>query len=370
MIMPTIYIIVALIILIPALSPNRYKSKAIVISMLLMFIPFGLSLEMTQDWAGYYSRFYGENTGDLQLESFYVFLMKVCKPIGMLGFNIVCAIFNLSVYYLYIQKVMPKNYAWIFFAVFMLRIMLGFTMIDTNRQTLAISFILLGVYIQLFLKVFFKNKKGLYYICIFLCYLAAINTHTSAFIALPIVVIPLICDKVKEWQLWILFVLFILTFFIDFRSLTGIFLSALSLFADENRDYFSQYSDELALRSMSVPEQSIYGILLFLFIYYYKSFRREEKTLLLCSMLFITFQGYVMFTLARILSYYRIFIPICLPFFFYTIINKKIINKYVAWGIVALVVAYCLYDFQKGMVTDLYSRWLNLKTVFDAPVWY
>lgn len=368
--MPTIYIIVALIILIPVLSPNRYKSKAIVISMLLMFIPFGLSFEMTNDWTGYYSRFYGENTGELQLESFYVFLMRICRPLGMIGFNMVCAAFNLSVYYLFIRKVVPKTYAWIFFAVFMLRIMLGFTLIDTNRQTLAISFVLLGVYVQLFLKDFFKNKRLLYYAIIILCFLAAVNIHTSAFVTLPIIVLPYMCEKVKEWQLWVLFVLFLLTFVIDFRSLTSTFLTALSLFAGDNFDYFSQYSGELSLRSMSVPEQSIYGILLFLFIYFYKFFKKEEKVLLICSMLFITFQGYVMFTLARTITYYRIFIPISLPFFFYTIILKRLINKYVAWGIIALVVAYCLYDFQKGIVTDYYNRWLDLKTVFDAPKWY
>lgn len=368
--MPIIYIIIALIVLVPALAPKKLKSKAIIISMLLMFVLFGLSLEMTQDWSGYYRRFYGENTGELQLESFYVFLMSICKPIGMLGFNIVCALFNLSVYYLYIRKVMPKNYAWIFFAVFMLRIMLGLTMIDTNRQTLAISFVLLGVYIQLFLKDFFKQKMVLYYISIFLCFLAAVNIHTSAFIALPIIVLSVICEKVKRWQLWVLFVLFLLTFVIDFKSLTSTFLSAVTLFSGDNADYFSQYSTELSLRSMSIPEQSIYGLLLFLFIYFYKYFSKEEKVLLLSSMLFITFQGYVMFTLARVLTYYRIFIPICLPFFSYTLIRRKLVNKYLVWGVIALVVAYCLYDFQKGIHMDLYNRWLDFKTVFDATEWY
>lgn len=369
--MSIVHLFVASIILCPVLIPKGRKKKGAIISILIMFILFGLEYEMTQDWAGYVKRFYGANDGPLQLESFYVFITSISRPIGFLGFLIVCAVFNLFVYYLYIKRYLPPNFIWLFFAIFMLRISLGFTFIDTNRQTLAISFILLSNYYHLNPPhALIKKWQRLILPTIFL--IMAINTHTSAIIAIPILIIPYIITKIKNKNiLYIFAVIFISSFIIDTSSISN---KVAYLFNSENTNiqYFSAYTSEIRKRSFSIVEQGIYCILLYLLIENFHIFTTRQKVFVICSLIFISLEGYAVYTMARALYYYRIFLVFTIPILFYKILRLNCYRKYkeLIYIFIAIIVLYCIYDYQKSIHNNLYNRWLDFKTIFDAPKWF
>ena len=104
------YIIVFLAISIPLFVKD--KKWGLIISMLLLFIPWGFQYRMTQDWDVYILRWMHVNFNERieldggeerTLEPFYVIMLKACKPFTYYGFLIISAFVELSVIYLSIS---------------------------------------------------------------------------------------------------------------------------------------------------------------------------------------------------------------------------------------------------------------------------
>ena len=105
------YFILFLAIFIPLILKGKYSS--LIIAFMLLFIPWGLHYNMTQDWSGNLLSWNIINNstsdvvyshGDTAYESVYTFLVRLFHSIGFMGFQIVIALFALSVLYKYIYE--------------------------------------------------------------------------------------------------------------------------------------------------------------------------------------------------------------------------------------------------------------------------
>lgn len=361
-------VLVFLIIVLPLVFPKKHKDKTVLLSFLLLFIPFGLQYEMTRDWPVYVDRWMQATKGyggqGRELELVYSLIMQLCEPLTYFGYLIVCAIFNLWVFYKYLKKYVPVEWAWLTFAIFLLRVNFAMTYIDTNRQTLAITFTMLGLYMIINPPKRIKNKKILYIISILL-FLAAINIHTSAVIALPIFFFPLLCKHLNSSYLWLFIVVYIGSFFVNFNAISSVVGSY--MMADESLSSFSHYAEEISVREKSFVEQGIYAVLLFLLIRLFDRFTSTEKPLVLAVIVFISFQGYAMYTMLRALFFYQVYSIYIIPLLFAILLsNKKLKVTYV---FLILFVMYSIFSFQRDMRNSNMENWKNFKTIFQAQIW-
>lgn len=366
-----INIIVFAIILLPLLITGKQRKVAIWISFGLLFILFGCQYEMTRDWPVYVNRWLYA-TKDLQtqandLEPFYKLIMRLCMPFSYFGYLMLCAIFNLWVFKKYLDKYVPIYFVWFALAIFLLRVNFAFTYINTNRQTLAITCSMLGLYVLLFPPAWIR-RNGLQYIVCALFAVAAINIHVSAIIALPIFFFPMICKRLKNTNyLWIFMGVYILSFFVDFNSITNTVKSY--MVGSDSLSGFSHYANEIAERAKSIVEQGIYAILLFFLIYEFDKFNVNQRPIALAVIVFISLQGYVMYTMARALLYYQVYsiyvIPLLARRMFIDAGNRKIF----VLCFYAIFLAYCVFSFYRNMFHGNYENWANFKTIFSAPVW-
>ena len=354
----------------PLIIRGRSRKYAIWASFVLLFILFGCQYEMTRDWPVYVNRWLyateGMQTQDRELEVVYTLIMKLCKPLGFFGYLMVCAVFNLWVIKKYIDKYVPPELVWFTLAIFLLRVNFAFTYIDTNRQTLAIMCTMLGLFCVMNPPGWIKNKITLYIICAALL-IAAVNIHTSAIIALPIFFFPWICEKIRNTKfLWIFMGVYFFSYFVDFNAISS--LVGRYMLGSNNLSGFAHYAEEIAERSKSIVEQGIYGILLFFLIYKFDNFRVEEKPLVLSVIVFISLQGYAMYTMMRALFYYQVYSIFVVPLLFRNMLASKR-YKLLVYGFFTVFIAYCLFSFERDIVHENFENWANFKTIFSAPVW-
>ena len=160
---------------------------------------------------------------------------------------------------------------------------------------------------------------------------------------------------------------FIFSFFVDYNSISNVFNTYMT--GNERLSEFSQYTSEIAERSKSIVEQSIYAVLLFLLIHKFNIFNTKEKPIVLAVIIFISLQGYAMYTMARALFYYQVFSIYVIP-----LLAKKMLvdtnkNKLLTYGFFAVLLAYCVFSFNRDIVHENYKKWANFKTIFTAPKW-
>lgn len=361
-------VLVFLIIVLPLVFPQKHKDKAILLSFLLLFIPFGLQYEMTRDWPVYVNRWLQATKGyagqERELEFVYSLIMQLCEPLTYFGYLMVCAVFNLWIFHKYLKRYVPMEWAWLTFAIFLLRMNFAMTYIDTNRQTLAITFTMLGLYMIINPPKQKKNINALYGIS-GLLFLAAINIHTSAVIALPILFFPLLCRYLNSRYLWLFIPIYIGSFIMDFNAISNVVGSYMA--TDESLSSFSQYAEEISVRDKSLVEQGIYGVLLFLLVHLFDRFKSNEKPLLLAVIVFISFQGYAMYTMLRALFFYQVYSIYIIPLLFAMLISSK--KSKLACVFLVLFIAYSVFSFQRDIKNSNMDNWKDFKTVFQAPVW-
>ena len=106
------YFLLIIAIGLPLVVPQRYKYVALIGSMLVLFIPWGLQYEMTQDWDMNFERWTMVNIEHrLEFESgrviepLYAYLMTMFFPkFGFFTWLITCAVIELSVIFYFTRK--------------------------------------------------------------------------------------------------------------------------------------------------------------------------------------------------------------------------------------------------------------------------
>ena len=364
-------IIVFTIILLPLVFRGKRRTCALWVSFALLFILFGCQYEMTRDWPVYVERWLvaTENyrTSGRDLEPFYKSVMFLCKPFTYFGYLMICAVFNLGVFKKYLDKYVPVKLAWLTLAIFLLRTNFAFTYIDTNRQTLAITLCMVGIYCVINPPSWIKSKKALYLISAAL-FFAAVSTHTSAVIALPIFFFPWICEHIKNTKyLWGFMGLYIASYVVNYGAISDIV--GAYMMGSEDLSTFSQYADEISERSKSFIEQGIYATLLFFLIYLFDKFKAQEKPLVLAVIVFISLQGFAMYTMLRALFFYQVYSIYVIPILASKMAEKKGTPRFLTYLFFAIFILYCIYSFNSTMAGENMENWERFQTIFSAPRW-
>lgn len=364
-------IIVFIIILLPLIFGGEFKKYALWASFALLFILFGCQYELTIDWFVYVERWLvatqNYQTDSRDLEPFYKAVMSLCKPFTYFGYLMICAVFNLGVFKKYLDKYVPIELAWLTLAVFLLRTNFAFTYIDTNRQTLAITLCMLGLYCILNPPKWVKSKKMLYVLSAAL-FFAAISTHTSAVIALPIFFFPWICEHIKNSRyLWGFMGIYIASYFVNYNAISDIV--GAYMMGNEDLSTFSHYAAEISERSKSVVEQGIYATLLFFLIYLFDRFEARVQPLVLAVIVFISLQGLAMYTMLRALFFYQVYSIYVIPILVEEMLKRKGASRVLTYLFFTIFILYCIYSFNSTMSSENMENWKHFQTIFSAPKW-
>lgn len=368
--MTTIIFILVSTVLIPMLASKQYKNKAVLVAWALLFFVWAFQYRMTADWFVYVNRWESAvnnvTTETRAIEPVYKAIMQFCEPIGFFGYLILCALFSVYVLKMYVDKYLPSTVKWMFFLTFSMGVTYSLEFINTNRQTLAIMFVMLAVYTLS--NQYVLNKKKKYLIISWGLVIAAFFTHKSAIISVPIMFFPFFVTKeINSKFLYVFLGINLFSFFVDFSALSSIIGTYME--ADSSMEGFAQYSTEIDERSKSFIEQGIYSITLFLLIYNFEKFEKNEKLLILSSMVYLAFQGYAMYTMLRVLSYYRIFFAFTIPLLYLRCNNGKKSYKWIANSFLIVYAAYMVFRLSIDIYGPNYVGYDPFKTIFDASIW-
>lgn len=368
--MTTIIFILVATVLIPLVAPKKYKNKAMLVAWALLFFVWAFQYRMTADWFVYVNRWNGAinnvMTETRAIEPVYKAIMQFCKPIGFFGYLILCALFSVYVLKMYVDKYLPPTIKWMFFLTFSIGLNYSLEFINTNRQTIAIMFVMLAVYTLS--NQYVLNKKKKYWIISCGLVIAAFFTHKSAIVSVPIMFFPFFVTKeVNSKFLYVFLGINLFSFFVDFSALSSIVGTYME--ADSSMEGFAQYSTEIDERSKSFIEQGIYSITLFLLIYNFEKFEKNEKLLILFSMVYLALQGYAMYTMLRVLSYYRIFFAFAIPLLYLRCNDGKKSYKWIANSFLIVYAAYMVFRLSVDIYGPNYVGYDPFKTIFDVSIW-
>ena len=154
-------------------------------AMTILFVFLAIRYEWGNDYRQYIDKFIVYNSIDEfnysdpneRWEVGWIFLYRIFKPFGFFSLVIVLTAFEISVYYWFIKKYIPKEWYW--FAVFIYVFNPNFMLTQSSmmRQTLAMCIVLLSIpYIY---------KKKVIIAALFILFASLF--HSSAKILLPIV---------------------------------------------------------------------------------------------------------------------------------------------------------------------------------------
>ena len=377
------YVIILTAILLPLLSKN--KEIALKISFLALFILWGLQYEMVTDWPGNLARWNDVtsvlseevNVGYRTYEPLFVYLIRQTEAIGFFGWLIICAIFELAIFYILIKQYVPKQYYWLSIFILMLRADLGLLLINSNRQTLSLAFSMLGVIVLLYKnKNIFKNKiefliKSIAFLTIIF---AASNIHSAAKMAYIILPIYILSHYVKQMPFIIIIIVNIAFIFQSFVNVSFLQVWATDFLGDiAIQDSFSSYMTMIdnSKVTFSVIEKSIYFIIMNGALFYYKDFK--DNAIRFFAILVITTiigKVYLYGNLSRALQYYYVYIILLVPHILIICLKSK--EKFIVYfrkPILILICIYSIYAFNRELTHEHYYRWKNLKTIITAPEW-
>lgn len=357
-------------IIVPFVAPFKYKKKAMLISWGLLFFIWAFQYQMSIDWFVYINRWNGAIRGvsleDREIEPLYKLILMSFKPLSFFGYLMACALFGIVVLKKYVDSYIATNRQWIFFLTFSIGVSYFLEFVDTNRQTLAIMFVMIAVYIES--NGYLKTLKIKYWVIALMMIIAAFNIHRSAIITLPMLLFPIfIIKNINYRYLYIFIAIDVFSFFVDFSHLS-LFIE-MSMANETSLDGFNHYVADINERSKSFIEQGIFLLSLLLLIFHFDKFKNNEKPIILCAIIYLAFQGYAMYTMLRALSYYRIFFALAIPLLYMKFSTKNKKMRYIANGLLAFYITYMIYRYSIDINGSNVEGFKNFKTIFDAPVW-
>lgn len=378
------YLILFFAILVLYLSFPQQKEKALIFSMILLFIPWGLQFEMVQDWTANYSRWHIVNNlnqtaqyGNREIEVGYVWLLRFAKPLGFFGYLMACAIIELCIIGIFIQRYVRPQFYWLAIMVLMLNPNYGMLIINSNRQSVTLTLTLIAVFIIFESKrISFLKKNPQYVIYILTTILIGISTQIhsgsySAFVLLAIFILARYYKGEKSsWMFIVCNLLYFGRYFIDSSHWQTLVSSQWTFLGVEG---FDSYIEELdnSIRKYSIVEQFIWIFFMNSAIYFYKKMDLPQRFFMLCLIIGFLGDGYLIRTIARILIYFNIFTIFAIPEIIrqWSRVKNQRIKEFSKF-IFIVSIAYLFFMFYKSQTKGVYyERWADFQTVFSAPLW-
>jgi hypothetical protein len=378
------YAIVFISILLPLVLKN--KKLALRISFFFLFILLGFQFELVADWGPNIGRwqYVNEGAGEgalgtaIKMGPVFMWLLKVLKPITFYGWLMLSAASFLFLIYKFTRYYVSPRYYWLTILTMMLNVEYAPLIINSNRQCISMIFVLVGVLFllgnfNLDIKIpFFPKKLNQYIFCISFLFLGS-QCHSAAYLSFLLVPIYFLARKYNGNN-WI-----ILAVICDFIFLGRIFLNTswiqnyVSVFSAAlnigDTDYYTEWFDN-QLIDISISYTFVYCVIIALIAYCYRKMNFAMKFFSLSWYIGWTIASYFTGNINRLGEYFYIFGLFVIPYMFSYIISMKgNLKKYIGILCLLLFIGYTAAHSWTQMNTIYYERWLDYKSVFDAPRW-
>ena len=366
-----IYFFIFLIIIVPYFARSeRQRSSSLVFSFSLMFFLAAFQYDLTCDWSGYVEIWNAINGNDLlykeDLEFFYSLFLKVCRPFGFYFFLAITAVFYCYVLYRLVRKRVDSKYYWVFLMTFMLEVNCFFMLVDTNRQTLALMFVMLAFETIIMGLEAYSTKKVIFksYILAIALLFIGVNIHRATFVALPLLLIPPIF-RLKIWNKpYIALIVFFCIYFASKLFPVEQFSQMLQLFFADRSNLMTSYASGIIERDFARGITSEVRNLTFLLSIglLFNKMNLFEKCTSACFLLFASMELYIPGNAFRGMMYYYIYIP-----FLASVLYKNIRISPLRITFLIVILLYYMRKFIPGIQNEYYYKWLDLDFVFFHP---
>ena len=307
-----------------------------------------------------------------------MWILKVLKPITFYGWLMLSAASFLFLIYKFTRYYVSPRYYWLTILTMMLNVEYALLIINSNRQCISMIFVLVGVLFllgnfNLDIKIPFSPKKlNQYIFCIFFLFLGS-QCHSAAYLSFLLVPIYFFARKYNGNN-WI-----ILAVICDFIFLGRIFLNTswiqnyVSVFSAAlnigDTDYYTEWFDN-QLIDISISYTFVYCVIIALIAYSYRKMNFAMKFFSVSWYIGWTIASYFTGNINRLGEYFYIFGLFVIPYMFSYIISMKgNLKKYIGILCLLLFIGYTAAHSWTQMNTIYYERWLDYKSVFDAPRW-
>lgn len=335
----------------------------------IVFFIYGFEYYNTVDYDVMLRKFNYVNYGTLmhsmygdEVEPLTRILMKLCKPIGNIGYYIIVALFEIIVLYKMAIKYVPKQYLWLFFILLLINFDNVILLMTVKRQVLSLFVVWLGVYYLLNEEKRHNNKIGTILI------ISACFIHTASIFAL--LMLPIIRYNYLPSKLTriILFMMFFVQFFVN-----------ISIYTDFLYNYIFGINEKFA--SYANDLQGELGVTTVYFIYYLFTFsiilfnldklNKAELVLAKFVLLYYLIFNLLPYSAGRSLIYFKLCQLFVIPIVVYKIKNFRIMYLKVKHIYVTLVVLIslrlCTNVYFSDNSTNIGNGFKKFNTIFEAP---
>ncbi|MBR3073399.1 EpsG family protein [Fibrobacter sp.] len=339
----------------------------------VIFFIYGFEFYNTVDYSVMLSKFNWVNNTEKSIfefgevvEPLCAFLLKLCQPIGGIGYYLVTAAFEIFVMYKLCKKSFDERFLWLFVFILLINFSYVITFMTLKRQFLSVSFVMLGVYLsslESFKDKRFFSKESFY---IFLCFVAAFMIHKAsvgALFLLPIVFLkqPL----TKKMSVFLLF-LFLLQYLINLSD----YADSIFYFLSDRTEKFAHYAQQLESGRSKTFVYIFYETVVFLTLLYYGNKESGIRLVLIkASLLYFVTVNYFQKDMGRIVLYYQY----CTIFAIVISIENLLIEgkiKFAKMLMLMVVLISCRLYYNAYFVNDKHSMsygFKNFETIFEAP---
>lgn len=346
-------------------SRDKQKSVAYVRwSFAVVFFIYGFEYFNTVDYAVMMYKFNLVNYniqipimfGD-KIEPLTTLLMKLCKPIGNVGYYVITALFEIVVLYKIAKGLLPLKYLWLFFVLLLINFDNVIVLMTAKRQVLSLFVTWLGLYIILENSIKHSFKIGAAVI------ISAILIHTAAVFALlmiPIVKYNYVPGKKLRW---VLFGLFFVQFVIDISSYSEfIYIYILGI-----NDKFASYAYDLSGESSVTAVYFLYYLTIYSAVLFNLD-KLNQKELVWAKFVILYFLLFNMlpYSAGRSLMYYKLGQLFVIPIIISKIQNYKI-KTLVCTFSVLISLRLCYNTFSSSDVSSIGNGFKEFNTIFEAP---
>lgn len=379
------YIITITSILLPLLMKN--KVVALRLSLLLLFFLLGFQYELVQDWEPNIGRWLYANrggalldagTGGRDIEPFFIYLLKLFKPITFFGWLIFTAALFLALLYKLMREYVPPRLYWVTIALFMLRGEFGLLFINSNRQCWSLMFSILAVLFlseKIHVRIRFpliKEKWTKYLFAVILIY-AGSQCHSAAYAAFLLIPLYVLSNFYRGCK-WLLLaivcnIIYILKAFVD-TSFLQVYL--LNMSGGLDLEHVDNYIEQIGetYNNNSLYEMSCFCLIITLVCYYYRRMDQPMRFYAIAWFIGIIMYSYLPSNVARMGEYMYYYLLLVLPVVVsYFRKEKQETIRAVRPLCFSILIFYAVWGSWKQMHIYLYERWLDYVSVFEAPWW-
>ena len=336
-----------------------------------MWVLFAIEYHATNDYYGYSTGFSDPSVHYLW-EPLYRWLVEIANPIGFVTFNALVAAFEIFTLCVMFKRFCPRNYMWVGIMIFVLDLTNMMTYMCLKRQFFAQMVAIWALYLTV------GTTLRLRYLWAALLLICAGNIHTSAYIGVIYLLVPLIRVRIGIKGMVIVALLFVACTSFQLSGYADMLSTALDLLLGKNSDRYGLYiddMDDLQGDVMTGKLQLVFQLFfLIMLMIYNKRVTLEQYWLFLLSIVGVLLSVMLVGDLFRLSMYFSIVnfftIPILLTKFDFQTSSLRQKSVYLLLlSCTLMVAAKSYYNTMSGTkVTYFTAGYREFPTIFhEAP---